>query len=366
MLGETDITEELSPKVINYNDTQLLCVGDRQGRPRDNQTPIAKVDLVETGVSYIDLSLDTEYDSRGFKNISHPSRLGWKINDDSIPESSSSIANNPSNKRRNDICRGREERNRNSTDFDLCSLIDLTGDRTVNLNCISNSHNYNGPQMEGEKMKFIDSNQIANYVDLDSDDDDNSSSEHMNARCDDYVDTDYHNINSRSGHHIYVSDDYVDAGDHDNTSSIGIPAKKTSRQLKQGITLQEQNERLQKLFVKASSVPNGPSRSENSLMARLSEYGITPYAFEIPIGNGVCDCIDVRGIKKRQLELKNRRSVASNNRCRRGNKALQYEENTSSRRSAITKINKKSLGCIGNGIGKISDFSSNDDFIALE
>jgi len=39
--------------------------------------------------------------------------------------------------------------------------------------------------------------------------------------------------------------------------------------------------------------PSGPSAYENKLLARLSEYGVTPLAFEVRMGGHQCDCIGV-------------------------------------------------------------------------
>ena len=37
--------------------------------------------------------------------------------------------------------------------------------------------------------------------------------------------------------------------------------------------------------------PSGPSHQENQLLARVTEFGITPYKYEVPLGNGVSDCV---------------------------------------------------------------------------
>eukprot|EP00961_Rhodomonas_salina_P081723 1098653-Rhodomonas_salina.1 len=38
-------------------------------------------------------------------------------------------------------------------------------------------------------------------------------------------------------------------------------------------------------------LPAGPSRHENELLARVREFGIEPYKYEVPLGNGVSDCV---------------------------------------------------------------------------
>jgi len=37
--------------------------------------------------------------------------------------------------------------------------------------------------------------------------------------------------------------------------------------------------------------PAGPSQEENRLLSHVTEFGITPYKFEVPLGNGVSDCV---------------------------------------------------------------------------
>lgn len=50
---------------------------------------------------------------------------------------------------------------------------------------------------------------------------------------------------------------------------------------------------LENILRRASPAPNGPSWRENALVDRLTEFGIEPYGFEVPLGNGVCDCVGV-------------------------------------------------------------------------
>mmetsp|Transcript_6358 Transcript_6358/g.7147 ORF Transcript_6358/g.7147 Transcript_6358/m.7147 type:complete len:527 (-) Transcript_6358:86-1666(-) len=42
---------------------------------------------------------------------------------------------------------------------------------------------------------------------------------------------------------------------------------------------------------KCRDEPAGPSQEENRLLSRVTEFGITPYKFEVPLGNGVSDCV---------------------------------------------------------------------------
>jgi len=37
--------------------------------------------------------------------------------------------------------------------------------------------------------------------------------------------------------------------------------------------------------------PAGPSQEENRLLCNVTDFGITPYKFEVPLGNGVSDCV---------------------------------------------------------------------------
>ena len=37
--------------------------------------------------------------------------------------------------------------------------------------------------------------------------------------------------------------------------------------------------------------PAGPSEEENRLLSHVTEFGITPYKYEVPLGNGVSDCV---------------------------------------------------------------------------
>jgi len=53
------------------------------------------------------------------------------------------------------------------------------------------------------------------------------------------------------------------------------------------------NTRLRKLLQRGTPQPSGPSTYENNLLLRLSEYGITPMAFEVRMGGHQCDCIGV-------------------------------------------------------------------------
>ncbi|GMH62085.1 hypothetical protein TrST_g14176 [Triparma strigata] len=53
--------------------------------------------------------------------------------------------------------------------------------------------------------------------------------------------------------------------------------------------------RLQRILdnEKCMDQPAGPSARENELLSRVQEYGIEPYAYEVPLGNGVSDCVGV-------------------------------------------------------------------------
>ena len=60
-------------------------------------------------------------------------------------------------------------------------------------------------------------------------------------------------------------------------------------------------ERLERILVNSTPNPSGPSEQENVLMARVTEFNITrggarvqlitPYRYEVELGNGVCDCV---------------------------------------------------------------------------
>ena len=52
-------------------------------------------------------------------------------------------------------------------------------------------------------------------------------------------------------------------------------------------------ERLEKILKNSTLNPSGPSKQENVLMARVTEFNITPYGYEVELGNGVCDCVGI-------------------------------------------------------------------------
>eukprot|EP00873_Tetraselmis_striata_P046110 jgi/Tetstr1/466374/TSEL_010904.t1 len=60
-----------------------------------------------------------------------------------------------------------------------------------------------------------------------------------------------------------------------------------------GVPLAEQLARLNALLAGAAQAPSGPSWRENRLVQRLKDFGIEAYGFEVPLGNGVCDCVAV-------------------------------------------------------------------------
>jgi len=54
-------------------------------------------------------------------------------------------------------------------------------------------------------------------------------------------------------------------------------------------------ERLQRVLgdEKCMDHPAGPSTKENELLSQVRDFGIKPYAYEVPLGNGVSDCVGV-------------------------------------------------------------------------
>jgi hypothetical protein len=59
------------------------------------------------------------------------------------------------------------------------------------------------------------------------------------------------------------------------------------------VPLAVQVQALDAILQGAAQNPNGPSWRENKLVERLQDFGIEAYGFEVPLGNGVCDCVAV-------------------------------------------------------------------------
>ena len=76
-----------------------------------------------------------------------------------------------------------------------------------------------------------------------------------------------------------------------SSNSNSKPHKNSLSSTKKSATDGQIFERLLKILKNSTRNPSGPSEQENVLMARVEDFQIIPYGYEVELGNGVCDCV---------------------------------------------------------------------------